>query len=575
MLIMVVKAFKLKFIPALSLSLLFASFFVHNASAASVSLSITCDKSTFSSVNTDQSTCSVQAASSASVSYINAAISTNGLSVVSISGASGITSTSDSSHLIVSVPNKTGSFEVATIVVKSTKAGENNTIQLINPVATISGESPTSISNSNTASIYTKSNETKLSALSVSNGNIDPGFNPDVTAYNVQNTSSNQITINATAKSNKASISGNGTKSLSCGQNNFPIKVTAENGNTKTYTVGVYRNCNTDNSLKSVQLSTGSISFKPSTTTYYISVGNEVSKFTITGALNNQKSTIKYSPSQTINLAVGKNTQKINVTSESGVTRTYTFYITRAGDAGKSSNANLSSLTSTSGSINFNKDVYDYKITVPYETKNVSVTAVAEDQKATVSISELPELKVGDNLVSIIVTAENGANQTYKLTISRQEENAAKLDNDSSLVGLVINDQYIDIDSSQTSFDITIDNVIEKVNVVAMPSKVTSKAEVISSGDTIGDKDTVQIIVTAEDGSTTTYILNFSFPYETATIQVEETKPINYLFIIIVAVISLGLIGLFVYLYIVNKNKKKPIQNPTNTQQNPGRWYNK
>ena len=528
-------------------SILTASFLSFKASALSASAHLSCDATV---MNTgEQTVCRVSVTTDTPLNFFSANISTE-LEVVG------------NRSISQSLSGESSDYNVISFIVKAPSSGDTRSITITDVAVTgASAGAFTPISPSNSVNLTSRSDDTILSSLSTSSGDFSPTFSPNngVTAYTIQSVDSGTLTINAQPRSSSARVSGTGTKNLVCGwndQNNFHITVTAENpSQTRTYTIKVYRNCSEDNSLKGINLSNGSIKFKPNTTSYSVSVGNSVSRFTATGLINDSRSSISYSPSQTMDLKVGHNTLYINVTAQNGKTRTYTLDIVRAGAAGKSSNSSLKSLTIDTGNINFNKNVYKYKTTVPYEQKTATVSAIAEDSKANVEISQIPELVVGENKSVITVTAENGAQTVYEITIIRQDQNAAKLDKDSSLSGLVVNDQEIIIDGKKTTYDITINNVIEKANIVAFATKSTSAAEIVSDGDTIGDKSTVRVVVTAEDGSTTTYVLNFSFPYETSSETVEEKKPINIILIIIIAVIALGLIGLLLYLYFRNKNK--------------------
>ncbi len=88
----------------------------------------------------------------------------------------------------------------------------------------------------------------------------------------------------------------------------------------------------------------------------------------------------------------------------------------------KSNNANLASLELDFGKLDFNKDTIDYTLKVPFETIKIVVTATAEDPKATVAVTGGGELVLGDNTVSILVTAEDGTTKTYTIIVTRQEK---------------------------------------------------------------------------------------------------------------------------------------------------------
>lgn len=92
--------------------------------------------------------------------------------------------------------------------------------------------------------------------------------------------------------------------------------------------------------------------------------------------------------------------------------------------AAKSSNANLASLSVSGVSLSpaFAQSVTSYKATVPYDTSSVTLAASAADAKAKVSGTGTKKLNVGNNTLSVTVTAENGAVKTYKVVITRQAD---------------------------------------------------------------------------------------------------------------------------------------------------------
>jgi len=88
----------------------------------------------------------------------------------------------------------------------------------------------------------------------------------------------------------------------------------------------------------------------------------------------------------------------------------------------KSSNANLSSLTVSVGNLYpaFTKDMTAYSLSVPKEQTSIAVSASPEDAKATVSTNGVQnDLKEGVNTIRITVTAENGTQKNYTITVTR------------------------------------------------------------------------------------------------------------------------------------------------------------
>ena len=91
----------------------------------------------------------------------------------------------------------------------------------------------------------------------------------------------------------------------------------------------------------------------------------------------------------------------------------------------KSSNASLSSLVISAGTLSpeFSSDTKDYTATVDYSCSSLAVTANPSDSKASVtSVTGNDSLEVGDNTVSVVVTAEDGSTATYNIVVTRRAE---------------------------------------------------------------------------------------------------------------------------------------------------------
>ncbi len=87
-----------------------------------------------------------------------------------------------------------------------------------------------------------------------------------------------------------------------------------------------------------------------------------------------------------------------------------------------SSNAKLKSLQITPGQLTpeFGADILEYSTQVSYDTSQLVIAALPEDEKSTVKISGNDSLKEGENKISITVLAESGANIEYTINVNRE-----------------------------------------------------------------------------------------------------------------------------------------------------------
>lgn len=105
-------------------------------------------------------------------------------------------------------------------------------------VKIVSASTPDDSEPDYTPSTPGKSGNNALSALTVSAGTLTPAFDPAVTEYTLSlPQGTEKLTLTATPSDSNATVQGDGELTLQEGENTLPLVVTAENGDTKTYTV--------------------------------------------------------------------------------------------------------------------------------------------------------------------------------------------------------------------------------------------------------------------------------------------------------------------------------------------------
>ncbi|MGG1518031.1 cadherin-like beta sandwich domain-containing protein [Paenibacillus oryzisoli] len=410
-----------------------------------------------------------------------------------------------------------------------------------------------------------------LSELSLSNGTLSPAFGAATTGYavNVGNSVSSLI-VTPTVADRTATVTVNdvpvasGTASatlpLAVGSNTIKVAVTAENGSHKSYTITVTRAESSNADLVDLTMSSGTLIpwFVPGT--FKSSVGYGVSSVTVTPTVSDvvyaQVEVSLYTsggalvtgplpvasgaPSSSLPLGVGSNTITVMVTAQDGTTKTYTVTVTR----GASSNADLSNLTLSDGTL-VPAFAGTYTASVGYAVSSLTVTPTLSDAaNASVTASvydsggarvsgphvltsgaaspSLP-LNVGNNVISILVTAQDGSIRTYTITVTRAASNHADLS------GLSLSSGTLSpvFEPATTNYTASVENNVGSVNMamnVADADKDTTTVSVYNSGGeliggpfamTSGTADfalslsvgsnAISVIVTAQDGSTKTY----------------------------------------------------------------------
>ena len=152
-------------------------------------------------------------------------------------------------------------------------------------------------------------------------------------------------------------------------------------------------------------------------------------------------------------LNLGVNTFSIKVTSARGNVREYKVYITRTVPK-KNSDATLKDLTLSVGKINFAKNTFLYLVDVSNEISSIDVEANPNNSKARVEIVKPDELIVGENTISVIVTAEDGTKATYVIIVNRKE----RLSDNATIKRLNIANYYLDFSSDAYEYDLEISN---------------------------------------------------------------------------------------------------------------------
>lgn len=181
--------------------------------------------------------------------------------------------------------------------------------------------------------------------------------------------------------------------------------------------------------------------FKSGTTTYDVTVPNDVKAVSVYATAKDSKSTISGKGYK--ELEVGKNTVKVVVTAEAGNTKTYTLNITREGDETvvpntgeteettenqekiKLTNIVLDDKLNLKLSPNFDSEVFEYTVNLGEEYKDLEeleLTAIANIENAKIEITGNKEFKDGENLITIVVTnPENEESATYKITVNKND----------------------------------------------------------------------------------------------------------------------------------------------------------
>ena len=411
------------------------------------------------------------------------------------------------------------------------------------------------------------SDNAALSHLQLSEGTLAPLFAPHITSYSASvGNDVASLTVTPSTSNDNATVTVNGNEvtsdsasdaiSLALGNNTIPVVVTAQDGTTtQSYSITVTRaavNASDVATLSALSLSPESLNetFASSTTSYTVSVANDVASVTLTAAATNDnarltltvddedvESSSSSSANRNIPLREGETTRiRIKVTAEDGTTtQTYNIEVSRAA----SDNAALSYLQLSAGTLAplFDPHITSYSASVANAVERMTLTPTTANENATVTVDDVAvssgnasadiALSEGENSISVVVTAQDGTTtQSYSITVTRA---AATASNDATLNSLSLSQGTLNetFASDTTSYTAEVLNSVASLTLTAAATDNNARltltvndedVESSSSGSASADIDLregeitrISIKVTAEDGTTTqTYSIEVS-----------------------------------------------------------------
>ncbi|MBR3715314.1 MAG: cadherin-like beta sandwich domain-containing protein [Clostridia bacterium] len=177
-----------------------------------------------------------------------------------------------------------------------------------------------------------------------------------------------------------------------------------------------------------------------------------------------------------------------------------------------STDSSLSSLSITGGQLDqeFSPERLEYSATLDFSVSVLEIICTTTNKFATYSVVGT-ELSVGENIVTMTVTAENGDSRTITFKITRKQDPNYVADKDATLRTLipstgVLSPTFL---STQKTYILYIENSVTSVSFEA--SAKSDKAlgiSGLSEQEIKGDVCEIKITCTAENGDTATYVIS-------------------------------------------------------------------
>lgn len=393
-------------------------------------------------------------------------------------------------------------------------------------------------------------NNSFLTNIKLDDKNIDTygvTFAPNTTNYTINITKKSSINISV-EKSSTVSVTGIGTKNLTCGVNNIDITATSEDTKTTTYKLVINRTCDSDTTLKNIVISSGKLnpSYVASTRSYNVDVTKDIDKITINAVKNNETQKVT-GVVKDYALKFGENKFTITVVAENGNSKDYVITVNRQDT--RSTNNNLKSLEIEEGKLNkeFKSDVLEYQMKVLYDVTKLNIKYETEEEHAKVEVlGDVNKLKENENIITLKVTSEKGDVKEYKLVVTRLKEGET-LGNNPDISELNIKGYDINFSKDKQVYSLKIEKE-KTLNIEVVLEDPTSSYKITGNND-LKDGSIIKINTTSKDGSTREY-------------QIVIEKENKIFLYIIGTILILSIVGLIVYVVIskIKENKDNPKQ---------------
>lgn len=215
---------------------------------------------------------------------------------------------------------------------------------------------------------------------------------------------------------------------------------------------------------------------------------------------------------------------------------------TKPAEAKKSDNSNLSSIQIAEGVISpeFSKTAKEYTVNVPYEVTKLSIAATPEHSNGTVTINGNDELKVGENLIEIIVTAEDSSTDKYtikairaKQELSLQTLSIYYVNENGEKVELKLEPQF-SFDVYSYSVNDILAHTIQSLSVEAKANAENAKVEIVGNDELKSGTNeiTIKVSVTDEAGleEQKTYTIKVQKEEEPVVVELTTIQKIQNFF---------------------------------------------
>ena len=150
----------------------------------------------------------------------------------------------------------------------------------------------------------------------------------------------------------------------------------------------------------------------------------------------------------------------------------------------------------------FNKDVFDYYLTINNNINNLEILTVPENKNSKIEITGNENLREGLNIIEVQITSEDNSSSTSYIINVTKTNNIE--DANTNLETLAIQNYllYPNFDNTVTNYNVEVANDTDNINLLAIPEDEEAKVEIDKNDKLQEGNNTIKITVMAKNNYT-------------------------------------------------------------------------
>ena len=150
----------------------------------------------------------------------------------------------------------------------------------------------------------------------------------------------------------------------------------------------------------------------------------------------------------------------------------------------------------------FNKDVFDYYLTINNNINNLEILTVPENKNSKIEITGNENLKEGLNIIKVQITSkDNTSSSSYIINVTKTNNIE---DANTNLETLAIQNYllYPNFDNTVTNYNVEVANDTDNINLLAIPEDEEANVEIDKNEELQEGNNNIKITVTAKNSYT-------------------------------------------------------------------------